>query len=551
MTDAAVPDLVPARILNEHVYCPRLAWLEWSEREFRHNADTAEGDYVHRRVDAERGRPASSTEIDPDADELPPTTSVSLDAPIAGISAKLDMLRLADGRAIPVEYKRGRPRDGDDVVWAPERIQLAAYAMVLREHGYRVEHGEVWFAETRTRHIVELTEADERAVAVAVAEARSNALRDEAPRPLVDSPKCPRCSLVGLCLPDEVNYLAGQGRVTRRLIAPDPVATPLYATTPGARITKRGGRVVLKEQGVEISSRRLLDVAHIAVFGNVDIGSALLRECFEHGIPVLWLTTSGWFSGAAFSPAENAVALRMRQHRAAALGRPDIAAAMIAGKIRNQRTLLRRHGGAVVAPALDQLADLARQAAHVRSLESLLGLEGTAARIYFSRFGSVLHGDAAGFDFESRNRRPARDPVNAVLSFVYALLLRDVVIALHAAGLDPYVGLLHRPRFGRPSLALDLMEELRPLVGDSTVMLAINNGELRPSDVVRRAGAVALTAPGRRRVIEAYERRMRTHITHPLFGYRAGYRRVIEIQARLLASVLAGDIDAYRPLTTR
>lgn len=125
------------------------------------------------------------------------------------------------------------------------------------------------------------------------------------------------------------------------------------------------------------------------------------------------------------------------------------------------------------------------------------------------------------------------------------------MIALHAAGLDPYVGVLHRPRFGRPSLALDLMEELRPLVGDSTVMLVINNGELRRSDLVTRAGAVALTASGRRRVIEAYERRMRTQITHPLFGYRAGYRRVIEIQARLLAQVLSGDVDAYRPLTTR
>ena len=302
---------------------------------------------------------------------------------------------------------------------------------------------------------------------------------------------------------------------------------------------------------MEVSSRRLLDVAHIAVFGNVDIGSALLRECFDHGIPVLWLTTNGWFSGAAFGPAENAVALRMRQHRAAALGRPDIAAAMIAGKIRNQRTLLRRHGGGGMAPALSQLSALADQAASARSIESLLGYEGTAARIYFSRFGSVLDGDDATFDFASRNRRPARDPVNAVLSFVYGLLLRDVVIALHAAGLDPYVGVLHRPRFGRPSLALDLMEELRPLVGDSTVMLVINNGELRPSDVVRRAGAVALTAAGRHRVIAAYERRMRTQITHPIFGYRAGYRRVIEIQARLLAKVIAGDVDAYRPLTAR
>ena len=494
--DARDLPLVPARILNEHVYCPRLAWLEWSEREFRHNTDTVEGEYVHRRVDEARGRPPAAADIDVAADELPPTTSISLDAPIAGISAKIALLRLADGLAIPVEYKRGRPRQGDDVVWAPERVQLAAYAIVLREHGYRVEHGEVWFAETRTRHVVELTDEDDRAVAATVAAVRADALRDEAPPPLVDSPKCPRCSLVGLCLPDEVNHLAGRTARTRRLIAPDPVATPLYATTPGARLTKRGGRIVLKEKGVEVSSRRLLDVAHIAVFGNVDIGSALLRECFSQGIPVLWLTTSGWFSGAAFGPAANAVALRMRQYRAAALGRPDIAAAMIAGKIRNQRTLLRRHGDENVAAALAQLAALAQQAAAARTVESLLGVEGTAARIYFSRFGSILHGDGTTFDFESRNRRPARDPVNAVLSFVYALLLRDVVIGLHAAGLDPYVGVLHRPRFGRPSLALDLMEELRPLVGDSTVMLVVNNGELRRSDLVRRAGSLPSPPPG-------------------------------------------------------
>jgi CRISPR-associated protein Cas1 len=412
--------LVPARILNEHVYCPRLAWLEWSEREFRHNAETAEGDYVHRRVDKARGRPPPAADVELDGETRPPTTSVSLDAPLAGISARIDLLRLEDGLAIPVEYKRGSPRAGGEVVWAPERVQLAAYAVVLREHGYRVERGEVWFAETRTRHVVELSDEDDRAVADALAGVRAAAARDEAPPPLIDSPKCPRCSLVGLCLPDEVNQLRGRTARARRLVAPDPVATPLYATTPGARITKRGGRVVLTEHGVEVSSRRLLDVAHIAVFGNVDVGSALLRECFEHGIPVLWLTSNGWFSGAAFGPAENAVALRMRQHRAAALGRPDIAAAMIAGKIRNQRTLLRRHGGDAVSSALGQLAGLAAQAADTRSVDSLLGFEGTAARIYFSYFGSVLHGDATTFDFEARNRRPARDPVNAVLSFVYS-----------------------------------------------------------------------------------------------------------------------------------
>jgi CRISPR-associated protein Cas1 len=124
-------------------------------------------------------------------------------------------------------------------------------------------------------------------------------------------------------------------------------------------------------------------------------------------------------------------------------------------------------------------------------------------------------------------------------------------VALLAAGLDPFVGLYHQPRFGRPALALDLAEEMRPLIGDSVVITLVNNGELAASDFVTRAGGVALTSPGRRSVIAAYERRMRTELLHPVFNYKASYRRTLEIQARLLASALIGDTPEYRPLTTR
>ncbi len=138
-----------------------------------------------------------------------------------------------------------------------------------------------------------------------------------------------------------------------------------------------------------------------------------------------------------------------------------------------------------------------------------------------------------------------------MLSLAYALLVKDVTVALLAAGLDPYVGVYHRPRFGRPALALDLAEEFRPLVADSTVLMAVNNGELRAGDFTTRAGAVALTLEGRRGFIKAYERRLRHELVHPLFGYRASYRRTLEIQARLVAAVIAGDVPSYRPLTTR
>lgn len=550
--EGAVPALVPARMLNEHVYCPRLAYLEWVDQRFVESGDTARGSFDHRRVDAPRGSPPLPDAV---ADERPPSTAVEIGSERLGIVARIDLLESRDGGVVPIEYKTGTPREGASVLWPPEQIQLCAQVLLLRDAGYRADRAQVWFAGTRTRHDVPIDDELVRQTLAALADLRATAARDEAPPPLVDSPKCPRCSLVGLCLPDELNLLNERAtRNPRRLVASDPAAQPLYASTPGARLTKRGGRVVLIEDGKEVATRRLLDVSHIAVFGNVDVGSALLRECFDAGVAVLWFTHGGWFSGFAQGMPTKNVAVRMRQHRAAAIGAMQIARAFVSGKIRNQRTLLRRHGGKEAARALAQLAALARQAETAGELSSLLGIEGTAARIYFGRFASLLRGATPlrpAMTFDGRNRRPPTDPVNALLSFCYAMLIKDCVVALLAAGLDPYVGLYHQPRFGRPALALDLAEEFRPLVGDSVVLTVINNGEVSATDFVARAGGVALTNAGRRRVIAAYERRMRSELTHPLFRYRASYRRSLEIQARLLAAVLAGDLDTYRSLTTR
>jgi CRISPR-associated protein Cas1 len=479
MMSADAPILVPARILNEHVYCPRLAYLEWVGREFADNADTAEGTYLHRRTDTPRGRPPSS-EGEGEGEGSPRSTSVTVSSERLGLIARVDVLETGPGgQVIPVEVKRGRPRDGDGPpLWEPELVQLCAQALILRDAGHVVERAEVSFAATRTRHQIELTPELEVRTLAAVAELRANAARGVPPPPLVDSPKCPRCSLVGICLPDEVNALAERtDAAPRRLVAADSPAQPLYAATPGGRLSKRGRRIVAIERGEEVASRRLLDVSHIAAFGNVDVGSAVLRACFDAGIPVLWLTSGGWLSGFAHAAASKSVLVRIRQHRAAAIGAGDVAAAMVAGKLRNQRTLLRRHGGEQARSAVAQLAELAKAAERELETASLLGIEGTGARIYFERFGALLRGGGgpgATFAFEERNRRPPRDPVNALLSFVYALLTKDAVIAALAAGLDPYVGLYHRPGFGRPALALDLMEEMRPLVGDSTVL--VGNG---------------------------------------------------------------------------
>jgi CRISPR-associated endonuclease Cas1 len=185
-----------------------------------------------------------------------------------------------------------------------------------------------------------------------------------------------------------------------------------------------------------------------------------------------------------------------------------------------------------------------RAAGEAKNLSELLGIEGNGA-IYFGNFVSMLASakddEALRFEFEHRNRRPATDPVNALLSFTYAMLVRELTATLSAVGFDPYRGFYHQPRYGRPALALDIMEPFRPILADSTVITAINNGEIKPADFVW-AGRCALTALGRKKIIGAFERRMATEITHPVFGYRLSYRRVLEVQARLLGRYLMGEI---------
>lgn len=549
-THAPVPALVPVRMLNEHVYCPRLAYLEWVDCGFRDNAETLEGTFAHRRVDVVRGDPPG-----PDGGEdRPPSTAVSLSSEALGISAKVDLLESSGAGVVPVEYKRGSPVGQDAPLHEPELVQLCAQVLLLRDCGYEVNGAEVYFAATRSRHPIEIDDGLIARTHAAIQEVRDNAAGHEPPPPLVDSPKCPRCSLVGICLPDEVGALTDRRETApRRLIARDNPAQPLYLTEPDTSLSKRQQRLVLKRGLEELATVRLLDVAHVSVFGNATVRSSALRACFDAGIPVVWLSWGGWLSGHAAAAARGNVELRMRQYRAATIGAPDIAASMVAGKIRNARVLVRRHAGSDAAAVLGQLAGLAKQAETAHSLPALLGIEGTAARLYFPWLGRMLHSPsfADAFSFSVRNRRPPRDPVNALLSFCYAMLIKDTVVALLAAGLDPYIGVYHRPRFGRPALALDLAEEFRPLIADSAVLRMVNNGEVSEGDFVSRAGAVALTTPGRKRVVAGYERRMRDELQHPIFGYRASYRRSLEIQARLLAAHLVGETDVYRPLTTR
>jgi len=611
-------------MVNEVLYCERLMALEWVQGEFDDNFFTVDGRAVHKRADHAAGKlqpPADGLEgkleaLPGDSPTAPRTDaaddsspseatpyvarSVWLSSERLGLTAKVDVIEGDGCTAIPIEYKRGHAPDNAESAHLPERAQVCAQVLLLRAHGYKCDHGEIYFAADRRRVTIEITEQLVATTLFAISRARELGKREELPPVLIDSPKCSGCSLVGICLPDEVSALhelapmiedaaatdvplpeqetipddqdldssgdsktggtnlavamPAPGRETRRLHPARDDRIPLYVQTQGAYLCLDGEELVVRNR--EGSTRaRIPNLSQVSLFGNIQVTTPAFRTLFERGIPVSFFSYGGWFIGRAIGLDSKNVFLRTRQYRAG--GQKElclrIARGLVVSKILNCRTLLRRNATSVTGSVLGELKQLARKAAEADSLPTLLGIEGSAARSYFGSFPAMLSESALahGFDLDGRNRRPPKDPVNALLSFVYGMLTKEFTIALTHVGLDPLLGFYHQPRHGRPALALDLLEEFRPLVGDSVVVGAINTGVVRMNDFIRSPVGVALTASARRRVIEAYERRMDQLVTHPVFGYRISYRRVIEVQCRLLTRFLFGEIPTYPAFRTR
>jgi CRISPR-associated protein Cas1 len=547
-TDAArndTPDLLPARMLNEYTYCPRLFYLEWVQKEFAPSEDTVTGNMVHERADHPRGELRAESGI--------AASSVALSSENLGLTAVIDVAEGTGGSVRPVDYKKGKAPDVPAGAWEADMVQVCVQALLLRDAGYRCDEAVLYYAGSRTRVTVPVTGELEARTLDLARQAREVAASGRIPLPLVDSPKCPRCSLNAICLPDEVNTLAERTTAPPRRLTPSAgAARPLYVTTQGAVIGTSGGRFEIRLKGEELSSVRVLDVSQICIRGNATVTAQALRKALAAQIPVCWFSYGGWLSGVTTCLPGKNIELRRRQYAAAADGSLAFCRAVVAGKIRNSRTLLRRNSRPGCAAAVAQLAGIADSAGQAPALQVLLGLEGAAARIYFGQFGTMLR-DEWGLDGNvlARTRRPPRDPVNCLLSYLYALLAKDLTAVTWSVGFDPYLGLYHQPRFGRPALALDLMEEFRPVVADSVAITLLNTREVTGADFLRRGAGTALADRARQAVLAAYERRLDTEIVHPVFGYRISYRRVLEVQARLLGAYLLGEVPAYVPFTTR
>ncbi len=546
-------------MLNEFAYCPRLAYLEWVQGEWAESADTVEGQVRHRRVNRapKRRKPEREEEGNPDAEPIH-ARSVYLTSDRLQLTAKIDLVEGEGRRVMPVDYKRGKRPHVAQGAWEPERVQLCVQGLILKEHGYECDAGVLYFADSRERVAIQFDEELVARTLQLAEEMRQVAQGNEIPPPLEDSPKCPQCSLVGICLPDEVRFLnRGVEAVPPRPLFPaDDHALPFYVQHQGGRVRKDGEVLRVFDGDELLAEARLREISQVAVFGGVQISTPVIHELCRRGIPVCHFSHGGWFYGITHGMSHKNVELRRRQYAVAEdLARSlALARRFVQAKIVNSRTFLRRNHAEPPQEVLQSLKEDVRRAGKADRLEALLGVEGTAANRYFAHFAGMLkpmRDPLMTFDFQGRNRRPPRDAVNALLSFAYAMLSREFTVTLLSVGLDPHLGFFHQPRYGRPALALDLMEEFRPLLADSVALTVINNGEVGPEDFVSSMGSVALTPGGRTRFLQAYERRMSQEITHPTFGYRISYRRVLEVQARLLARHLMGEIPAYPFFLTR
>lgn len=564
-------DLIPARMVNELVYCPRLFWLEAVAAAFDNNRHTLLGQHAHRRVDQAGGTAVKAT--DGGTDVLERGTWLSSSS--LGVSAKFDRV-VADpeveGAVLPVDTKKGRMPAGGGL-WPADEVQGVLQALLLREAGHRVERLAVFSVAEQRRVIVPLTDERIAKAVGAVAEARRVKTLPLAPEPLVDSPKCPGCSLVHVCQPDEVQHLLGpddngdealgEQRPVRLVMPPSSEQRSVVVTSSTARLSVDREELVMTDRQLDddgeeqevVGRLGLGRIADVSIFGRAQLTTPVLHALGRAGIPVAFFSSTGFYIGSFTSAANNRIDVRMAQHRAwqgeIGLG---IARVLVGDKIANTRTLLRRNR--VDEDDVDDatLARLGRLAADTRTAKdapSLLALEGEAAKRAWAGFSSMLQQTDATWAMQGRTRRPPRDPTNAMVSYVSGMLTRECTTATALAGLDPFLGVYHTPHHGRPSMALDLMEPFRPLLVESTILGVVRRAEVKPSGFVHLGDAVSMDKATKKALAVAWERRLAEKITHPIFGYQVTYRQVLVIQARLLARVLTGELPAMPSFRTR
>jgi len=542
-------DTIRVSALHALVYCPRLFYLEEVEELYTQDAAVFAGRRLH--VELEKQEEEEWEELFLESAEL-------------GLRGRVDALRTRDGQTIPYEHKRGRSHRGDNnqpQAWESDLLQILAYACLMESAlGIPVPEGRIRYHADNVLVHVALDDAGRGAVREAVQEARS--LRASAYRPPVTDNErlCARCSLAPVCLPEEARLAHDREWQPIRLFPKDDERQVIHVLEPGTCVGRTGEQLKITRRDQPVEKVPARQVGQVVLHSFSQISTQAMHFCASQEIGVHFISGGGRYLGS-FDARQGSIQRRIRQY--AALSNPEtcleLARKLVICRGQGQRKFLmrgQRGRGEVPAKlqqAIIQMKAVLKQIPRVNSLESLLGLEGNLAALYFGALPFLVSAEVAPeLHFTGRSRRPPKDRFNALLSFGYALLLKDVMNGILTVGLEPALGFYHQPRSQAAPLALDLMEIFRVPLVDLPIMGSINRGQWDvQTDFEVRGGQVWLSDTGRQKLIEVYERRKEESWKHPATGYSLTYRRLLELEVRLLEKEWSGEGGLFAQLVLR
>lgn len=534
-------DVLRVHSLHALAYCERLFYLE--EVENVRVAD--ERVYAGRRLHVELAREEDEEEW----------LTLDLESERWGLKGRVDCVRRRDGMIVPYEHKRGRSAragDGKPAAWPSDRVQIIAYAALVEEQtGREVVEGRVRYHADNVLVHVPFDDAARAELGRAIARARELQATVERPPVAENERLCAKCSLAPVCLPEEARLAATLtaedsaqgGRQTLRLFPADDDRRTLHVMTQGARVGRKGDRfeVVAPDEAPQLHP--VHEIGQVVLHGFSQITTQALRLCAEREVGVHWVTGGGRYMGA-WSAGLGSVQRRIRQYRALidAAFCLKLSRRLAEARARGQLSFLlraSREAGRDVQEVRDAIGGIRRllsPMSRATSIDSLRGFEGSVGAHYFSALPHLVVPEAGdGMRPDGRSRRPPRDRCNALLSYGYALLLKDVTNAILAVGLDPCLGFYHQPRSQAHPLALDLMELFRVPMVDLPVIASINRRQWDEASDFQVAGQqVWLSDVGRKKFIGIYERRKADRWKHPVIGHSLTYSRLLELEVRLL-----------------
>jgi CRISPR-associated protein Cas1 len=541
-------DTLRVNALHALAYCPRLFYLEEVEELYTQDAAVFAGRRLHAELEREEGE---------DWEEL------VLESPELGLRGKVDALRTRDGQTILYEHKRGRcyrDRNNQPQAWESDRLQVLAYACLIETvKGIAIQEGRVRYHADNVVIKVPVTDAGRLEVREAIEQARR--LRQSTERPPITSNErlCTRCSLAPVCLPEETRCAQDPEHQPLRLFPEDDEREIIHITEHGMQVCKSGEQIKITRFDGTVAMLPARQIAQIVLHGYPQVSTQTLFFCADQEIGVHYISASGQYRGS-FDSRRGSIQRRIRQYQALTDSQLclHLAKQVVLCKGQNQRKLLmrKRQGEAEnseLEAAIAQIQRLLRQVPLATSLLELNGLEGNIARLYFGAMPHLFTSEVpAELRSDNRSKRPPGDRFNALLSYGYAMLQKDVMNAILTVGLEPALSFYHQPRSQAHTLSLDLMEIFRVPVVDLAVMGSINKGQWDvEEDFEPKGQGVFLSKLGRRKFIKLYEQRKEVSWKHPALGYSLTYRRMFELEVRLLEKEWSGEGGLFGKLVIR